>query len=506
MLFNSFGYLIVFLPVVVVGFYLVRRHAGAQAAVAWLVGASLVFYGWWNPAYLALLLGSAVFNYGCGLLIRRSEGGRRKLLLAAGIVVNVLVLAAFKYTEFLFQAAGVPWRFAHIALPLAISFFTFTQITYLVDSARGAIEDEDPLRFLLFVTYFPHLIAGPIIHHPEMVRQFRGERFGQLSWPDVAAGLTLLIFGLAKKVLVAQPFATWADPVFAAAQAGQGLGAHTAWAGAIAFALQIYFDFSAYTDMALGSSLLLGLRLPLNFNSPFKAASVVDYWQRWHISLTRFLMDYIYNPMLLALTRARAQRRQAIFVKAFPKDLPVFLVLVSGPTLVTMAVAGIWHGAGWHYLLFGLMHGVFLVVNHAWRVLRKQLGGEAGAAERLAARALTLLAVLAGFVMFRAASVGAAGRLFEAMAGAGGLSGPAPSPGWLASLASGLAFCWLAPNAYQLLAAYRPHLAMPAVNTPAASRFAWRPTRRWLLLLALLGAAGLVATGGRVDQFIYFEF
>jgi hypothetical protein len=232
---------------------------------------------------------------------------------------------------------------------------------------------------------------------------------------------------------------------------------------------------------------------------------VVDYWQRWHISLTRFLMDYIYNPMLLALSRARVRRGRGIFIKAFPRDLPTFLALVVGPTIVTMAVAGIWHGAGWHYLMFGLLHGAFLIVNHAWRTLRKQLGGTPGGAERLAGRALTLLAVLAGFVMFRAATVAGAGRMFQAMAH-GGVAGAAPSPLWLVSLAAGLAFCWLSPNAYQVLAPWRPHLAMPPVNTPAPSRLVWRPSWRWLLLVALLGAAGLVATGGRVDQFIYFEF
>jgi D-alanyl-lipoteichoic acid acyltransferase DltB (MBOAT superfamily) len=505
MLFNTFSYLLVFLPLTVAGFYLLRRHAGARVATAWLVAASLVFYGWWNPAYLALLVGSAAFNYLCGRLIRASAGRRKAWLLGLGVTANVLTLAWFKYTGFLLDSLGVSWSLGHIALPLAISFFTFTQITYLVDSARGVIEDTDPLRYLLFVTYFPHLISGPIIHHPEMARQFRGPQFGRLAWPDVAAGLTLLMFGLAKKMLLAQPFAAWSDPVFAQAQVGPGPAVPLAWAGALSFALQIYFDFSAYTDMALGSSLLLGLRLPLNFNSPFKADSVVDYWQRWHISLTRFLMDYIYNPLLLSLTRRRARRGRPIFVKAFPRDLSTFLVLVSAPTLVTMAVAGVWHGAGWHYLVFGLMHAAFLILNHAWRTFRKQLPGEVGVAERLAGRALTLLAVLAGFVMFRAATVGGAARLFEAMA-AGGLKGGEPSALWLASLAGGFAFCWLAPNAYQLLAAYRPYAPMPPVNTPRPSRLAWRPTLGWLMLTALIGAAGLVAIGGHVQQFIYFEF
>ncbi|MDB5446878.1 MAG: alginate O-acetyltransferase [Phenylobacterium sp.] len=506
MLFNSFTYLLLFLPPVVVGFYLLARRAGRRAALAWLVLASLLFYGWWNPPYLLLLLGSAGFNFVTGGLIRLAGGRRRRALLVGGVAVNLLLLAYFKYMGFLLSTLGLHWNAGGIVLPLAISFFTFTQITYLVDSSRGAIEDDDLLHYLLFVTYFPHLIAGPIIHHPEMVRQFRDPDAGRLPWRDVAAGLTLIVVGLSKKVLLAQPFAGWSEPVFAAAQAGQVPSAPTAWAGAAAFALQIYFDFSAYTDMALGSSLLLGLRLPLNFNSPFKATSVIDYWQRWHISLTRFLTDYIYSPVLLSLTRRRAQSGRKIFVKALPRDLGAFAVLVCGPTLLTMAVAGVWHGAGWHYLLFGVMHGAFLVANHAWRLTRKLWAVPVGVVERLAGRTLTLLAVLAGFVMFQAASVPAAGRIYRGMLAGGGAGTAAPDALWLAALAGGFALCWLAPNAYQLLARYRPHLSMPAGTQPAPSRIAWRPSMAWLAPSATVAAAALVALGGHVKEFIYFQF
>ncbi len=285
MLFNSNIFVFVFLPVTLAGFFLIGSQGWHRAAIAWLVLASMVFYGWFRWQYLVLLAVLVLFNYYYGIKLARDHrrGQTRRIALVIGLAVNLLVLAYFKYMNFFLDNANVVFgshfNISNIILPLGISFFTFQKIAYLVDAYRGEAEEYDLLDFSLFVMYFPQLIAGPIVHHKEMIPQFRRLAISHFSAVDLAAGLTLFTIGLVKKVVVADAVVRWSDPVFGAAQAGGAPSLIEAWNGALAFTFQIYFDFSGYTDMALGLALMIGIRLPLNFNSPYKATNIIEFWR-----------------------------------------------------------------------------------------------------------------------------------------------------------------------------------------------------------------------------------
>ncbi len=493
MLFNSVEFIFLFLPVTWCVFVLALR-AGNRAAAAWLLLASLFFYGWWSPRHIALLLLSIGFNYAVGRLLAR--GGRperlRRLLLTAGVGVDLLLLAFFKYADFLlFSLSGLPGVELEplgILLPIGISFYTFTQIAFLVDAYRGEAEEYDPVNYGLFVTYFPHLIAGPILHHKEMMPQFKALRAKGLSADDVAVGLTVFVMGLFKKVVLADGVAAYVPTAFGSAPE-PALGA--AWMGALAYTLQLYFDFSGYSDMAVGISRLFGVDLPLNFNSPYKAGSVIEFWRRWHMTLSRFLRDYLYIP--LGGGRARPARR--------------YLNLMA-----TMLLGGLWHGAGWTFVVWGGLHGAYLVVNHLWRATKARLGvlqTAPGPARRLGAWALTFLAVVVAWVPFRAASWSQAREVLEGMAGLNGL-GLAALPGttaqalgwaWIGLLA---AVAWLAPNTQEIMRHYLPQMrARPVAALPRA--FAWRPSPAFA---AACAAAAVVALGhlANVSEFLYFQF
>ena len=304
MLFNSYEFLFLFLPLSVAGFFLVGSRGHHRLAVAWLAGASLFFYGWWNPAYVWLILASIGVNYtlGLGLGSRPSQGGLlRRFLLTLGITFNLGLLGYYKYSNFFVDTAcslmGGTSHLAAITLPLAISFFTFQQIAFLVDTYKGHARVYDLLHYCLFVTFFPQLIAGPIVHHREMMPQFMRRSFLRLNSEHVAIGLTLFCMGLFKKVVLADGVAAYATPIFHAAEQGVSLSFFDAWAGALAYTFQLYFDFSGYCDMALGIARVFGIRLPLNFNSPYKARNMIEFWRRWHMTLSRFLRDYLYIPL-----------------------------------------------------------------------------------------------------------------------------------------------------------------------------------------------------------------
>ena len=292
MLFNSYTFIFLFLPTVLLGFHLIGKQGHHRVAIAWLVGASLFFYGWWNPAYLGLMLVSIFFNYGIGV----SLGGapkqpNKKPILIFGVIVNLGLLAYFKYANFfvdnLNNIAGTDIVLEQIILPLAISFFTFQQIAYLVDAWRGETKEYNFLHYCLFVTFFPQLIAGPIVHHKEMLPQFAKDVVYKLRSKHLAIGLTIFAIGLFKKVVLADGISVYASPVFDAAEAGVVLTFFEAWGGSLAYTFQLYFDFSGYSDMAIGIARMFGIRLPLNFNSPYKATSIIDFWRKWHITLSR---------------------------------------------------------------------------------------------------------------------------------------------------------------------------------------------------------------------------
>src|ERR1019366_3355606 len=350
MLFSSYTFLFQFLPATVLAFAAARRHS-PRAGIMVLAGASLFFYGAWRPVYLLLLIASVAVNFGLGL--RMEDPLRRRAIGTFGVALNLAVLCYFKYTNFIFDSlntlTGAPLPFFNIILPLGISFFTFQQIAYLVDVMRGARVD-----YTLFVSFFPHLIAGPLVHHAKMIPQFKRGCTGRSS-VLAARGLAIFAAGLFKKVVIADNLAQFVSPVFAHLDAGGGVTTPWACLATLAYTLQIYFDFSGYSDMAVGLALLFGIRLPVNFCSPYRAISIIEFWRRWHITLSRFLRDYLYIP--LGGNRLGEQRR--------------YLNL-----LVTMLLGGLWHGAGLNFLIWGGLHGIYLSINHLWRAWR---GGEARA-------------------------------------------------------------------------------------------------------------------------------
>ena len=518
MLFNSYVFIFVFLPATLAGFFLLGR-VQPKLAAAWLTAASLFFYGWWNPLYVALLAVSICFNYACGVAIARAAAlGRqaaRKRMLIFAVAVNLGVLAYYKYANFFLTSinhvAGSTLSLGEIVLPLGISFFTFTQIAFLADAYYGKAREYSFVHYGLFVTYFPHLIAGPVLHHAEMMPQFGERATYRFSFENAAVGITIFVIGLFKKVMLADGIGGYAKPVFDAAAAGAQLTALEAWCGALAYTFQLYFDFSGYSDMAIGLSRLFGIVLPLNFHSPYKAVNIVEFWRRWHMTLSRFLRDYLYIP--LGGNRHGQARRYA-------------------GLMITMILGGLWHGAGWTFVLWGALHGVYLAINHGWRALCGWCGQDLTRSTRWGRAcgcATTFIAVVIGWVLFRSADLPAAVTMLKAMAGVNGFVLPdfwLPKWGaagqWLA--AHGVRFgdthdrvgggvvnwiwilllvVWFAPNTQQLLAGYRPALAL--FNERYRGWLAWRPSPAYALLTAVLALIAIFNLH-KQSEFLYFQF
>jgi D-alanyl-lipoteichoic acid acyltransferase DltB (MBOAT superfamily) len=478
-LFNSYEFLLVFLPVVVVGYFAIARLS-ALAANAYLAAASVVFYAWWKLDFVWILAGSVVANYLFGHKLSRdaAAGHAPRTVLVAGIVFNLGLLGYFKYADFFIanvnavSGAGVP--LLHVALPLGISFFTFTQIAYLVDAWKGKAAEYSAVNYVLFVTFFPHLLAGPIIHHKEMMPQFADDRLKRIDWDNLARGLALFTLGLAKKVLVADPLAPWANSGFAHAHS---LSFADGWITMLAYVMQLVFDFSGYTDMALGAALMLNIRLPINFDSPYRSVNIQEFWRRWHVTLSRFLRDYVYVP--LGGNRGGEVKTCILFV-------------------VTFAIGGFWHGAAWTYVIWGTLHGLALVVFHLWR--------KTGLAfPRPVACAITFLFVSACLVVFRAPSLADAGAILGSVAGFNGLdlrltvhewnwiSREAVPPG---ELANGLVT--LATLALALVLTFTPRN-----STQVAGALALGTAQR--LAFGLLLALSVVYVQN-ATEFIYFIF
>ena len=506
MLFNSYRFIFGFLPVAMLGFHLLGRF-GRRPVIGWLSLCSLVFYAVWNPPFVVLLLGSIVANYVVAAAIARTpEGGRpRQLLLFGGIGINLLALFYFKYLSrlillllHLHLTEVHPWP---ILLPLGISFFTFTQISYLVDLAQGQAERQDLLSYVLFVTFFPHLIAGPILHHKEMMPQFAPGRRFRLVPDDVSVGLTWFLLGLGKKVLIADQLSHGADAAFANA----GLQtATTAWAGLVLYTMQLYFDFSGYSDMAIGLARIFSIRFPLNFDSPYKATSVTEYWQRWHMTLTRYVTLYMYNPLLLSVQRRRLASGKKISRKSLA-TVEGFSKMVAYPTLATMLLTGLWHGAGIQFLIFGLLHGIYLTANQAWRHFRQPRREaeveEVTGAARMLMRLGVYLQVALALVFFRANSLPSAWAMVRDLVGVHGV-------GQVGSLLdAGLAFAlfpvvWFLPNTQQILREEPGNTSAPTLWLPELK---WQPNLGWGLALAVLFFA-ILANLGKPASFLYFQF
>lgn len=413
MLFNSVEFVFFFLPIVLLAYYLcsilVKKD---EARYLVLVLCSLFFYGWWNYKYLLIIVASITFNYTLGTFLSRSDAApKKKLILAGGIAANLFLLGYFKYTDFLLstiaQIGGTDYVFQNIVLPLAISFFTFQQIAYLVDSYKSETREYNFIHYTLFVTFFPQLIAGPIVHHKEMMPQFQKRLASSETLKNIYLGAFFFSIGLFKKIVIADGISIYANNAFGAADSGLTLYVLDAWGGALAYTFQLYFDFSGYADMAIGAALMFGIKLPINFNSPYKSVNITEFWRRWHMTLSRFLRDYIYIP--LGGNRKGSARKHTNL-------------------MITMLLGGLWHGAGWNFIIWGGLHGFYLVINHFWQTLSassvKRLPKPLLSIYRFFAWLLTFLAVVVAWVFFRAVTLDGAIIMLKGMFGLNGFEVP----------------------------------------------------------------------------------
>ena len=506
MLFNSYEFLFLFLPATLAVFFVLSGTRHQRAAAGWLALASIFFYGYWSPRYVVLLLVSIVANFLAGQAIMRYRAAQRpgdaKRVLVAAVVANLATLGYFKYFNFFIDSinavAATHWSVPHVVLPIGISFFTFTQIAFLVDTHSGKVREPGFVPYTLFVTFFPHLIAGPVLHHAEMMPQFARQSTYRFSLENFKLGALYFGIGLFKKVVLADGIQPYVGPVFES-DPSHALTALEAWGGVLAYTLQLYFDFSGYSDMAIGLSKLINVDLPLNFDSPYKAVNIADFWRRWHMTLSRFLRDYLYIP--LGGNRYGSTRRYANL-------------------LTTMLLGGLWHGAGWTFVIWGGLHGLYLVVHQLWQAGIEKLRGPA-ATPSLPGRALSVLCtfvcVVVAWVFFRATSLDSAVRVLQGMAGVNGLVlpvewkttlgdlplafqpleafGGARQLLWIALL---MAIVWACPNSQRIVALVHERAAL-------LQREPWA----WVSL----GSAGvlvfmLAAINGShgASEFIYFNF
>jgi len=397
MLFNSYVFIFLFLPITLLIYFGLNKWKLIRASILWLILVSLVYYGWWNPKYVLLIVGSILFNYTIGTWLKRNRDTdrlKKKSVLIIGIFGDLLLLGYFKYANFFisnfnsFSNSQVP--LLHIALPVGISFFTFTQIAYLVDAHRGEAKGYPLPIYALFVSFFPYLLAGPIIHHREMTNQYNQLGNKVLDYRNITGGLYLFFIGLFKKVVIADTLARWVNNGFDNAAT---LALIEAWVASLSFTLQLYFDFSGYTDMALGSAKMFNIDLPVNFNSPYRSLNIQEFWRRWHITLGRFVRDYIYIP----LGGNRISGVRTLF-----------------NLMVTFFLVGLWHGAGWTFVFWGCLHGGALVIHRLWRRLHIGM-------PRFLAWLITFNFVNAAWIFFRAKTFGDAIKVLKGMIGMNGV-------------------------------------------------------------------------------------
>jgi D-alanyl-lipoteichoic acid acyltransferase DltB (MBOAT superfamily) len=514
MLFNSYAFIFVFLPTTLAVFYYLRLHA-PLAAVWWLTAASLFFYAYWNPIYVPLLLGSILFNYIISVFIERS---RNRVLLGVGIAGNLFALGYFKYAGFftgmVVAREAIPDFINSIVLPLGISFFTFHQIAYLIDVWRGEVRVARFDTYALFVSFFPQLIAGPIVRYGEVAHQFDAFANARRLVPRIAVvGAILFVIGLSKKVLVADSLAPYVNDVFKFAEQGPAypVGYLDAWVGALGYTFQLYFDFSGYTDMALGLALMLGVRLPINFFSPYKSLSIIEFWRRWHISLSRFFRDYVY----FSLGGSRHGRS-------------LQMLNLMG----TMALVGLWHGAGWTFVVWGIYHGTLLVLTHMVKQVWSHLQHYVPAVERfhngiltnemarrgaiVLAWSLTFLLIVVGWVIFRATSMTSALGVLDGMALVNGAKGYGyalvdgrlyPTAAVIIAASAFLALAF--PNTVEMtrrLSSVLDKNSTQRLQRASAISLNWRLSPAYAVLLGLLAYLALTTVGNVSTEFLYFNF
>jgi alginate O-acetyltransferase complex protein AlgI len=502
-LFNSPEFILFFLPVTLLVYLGIRYRVQKELAFFWLVLASLFFYGWWDPRYVLLIAGSIAANYLLGLRLIRVAS---KAVLGLGVCLNLGFLGYYKYANFfvdnLANLTGSGWEIDRIILPLAISFFTFQQISYLVDTYQGKVAEHRFIHYCLFVTFFPQLIAGPIVHHGEMLPQFTR---GQILPDALSKGVTIFIIGLFKKVVIADGIAVYSTPCFDAAAQGTVLAFADAWVAALAYTFQLYFDFSGYSDMAIGLGLMFGIKLPQNFKSPYKANSIIEFWRLWHMTLSRFLRDYLYIP--LGGNQRGSLRR--------------YLNL-----LITMLLGGLWHGANWTFVVWGVMHGVMVALNHGWRFVFsgwRRAYGQGFPALGWLGRALTFVSVVFGWVYFRADDINTGNRVAFSMLGGNGFSIPegmsvpllthitswggiVDAPSAIFYLLLLLICVWVLPNTLELVWEDQDSSG----SQGQTSTLRWQPTIVWGLITGCFASAViacfLVRDQLSQSEFLYFNF
>lgn len=473
MLFTSWQFLLVFLPITLGGFVALQRWGSNELCVAWLLLASCLFYGYWSIAYFWLLAAAMTANYLAGRLIDGARGRARRILFIVAICGNLALLGYYKYVDFFISAfadvTGIRVALLHVFLPLGISFFTFQKIAYISDIYVGKAKSGRFLDFALFVFFFPQLIAGPIVHHAEVMPQFRkltapAHIEADARWTNYAVGFALLAIGLIKKVVVADNIAPFVEPAFATARVGE-VGLALAWQGALCYGVQLYFDFSGYSDMAIGLARLFGVRLPANFDSPYASLSIVEFWRRWHMTLSRWLRDYLYIP--LGGNRG---------TKAF----------IYRNLFLTMVLGGLWHGAAFTFIVWGAIHGGGLVIE---RELKERFPGRLGRAAPVLNWLITFHVVCLAWIFFRAETFASAWEILGRMVTGWGAS-PAITPLLLLVIAGSIASQFVPPRWWERVQVSFSRLAPFAqAGTLAVG----------LVLIDALGPEG-------VAPFIYFQF
>ena len=518
MLFNSYLFILIFLPIVLIGFSLLSLTKKTIHSISWLVVCSLFFYGWWNPAYLSLLIFSILVNFAIGKYLRENKS---TIVLIFGLVFNIGLIAYYKYANFFIDnfnvLFGVDYNLSKIILPLAVSFFTFQQIAYLVDAYRGKTDRYKFIHYCLFVTFFPQLIAGPIVHHKEILPQFNSPSLFKIKSSNLAIGISIFAIGLFKKVFFADSISVYASPVFDAAYAGSTINFFEAWFGSVAYSVQLYFDFSGYSDMAIGLATMFGFKLPVNFYSPYKANNIADFWRRWHITLSRLIREYLWDPISLFSTRISIRRKD--------RTIKFFIITIIVPTIFTFFWVGLWHGAGWNFILFGLLHGLFIVLFNLWSRIKQSYSNVKLIKNKIfatcIARFITFIAVTLGWVLFRSESFSAATNIYKSMFGLNKIS---ISDGFQGFVSNGLLgnnpkfavsmiillviFTMLLPNTQQMFRKFSPYIITydGEKSYQLLNHFiSWRANYFWCLFISTLIVVSILFMT-RTSEFLYFQF
>ena len=530
MLFNSYSFLFGFLPITILVFILLNKiFANKKISICWLVAASMFFYSWWNPPYVILLIASVALNFFFGRLLNKS---RSKAFLILSITFNLVLLAYFKYFNFFIENARIlfdfSYNFTQIILPLAISFFTFQQIIYLLDSYKGLTKDYGFIEYSLFVTFFPQLIAGPIVNHKDVMPQILNDNFGSLRLNDLAVGLSIFFIGLFKKVVIADSLSVYVISIMNANEIGVQLTFLESWLGMIAYTFQLYFDFSGYSDMAVGLARIFGIILPINFLSPLRSINIAKFWRRWHITLSDFIKNYLYYPSSLKFTRLSIMNQHGA--------TKTFLVATCLPMMYAWGLAGLWHGASWNFVIYGLMQGLYLIIFQLWSKIKHPALSTNSilmkAVTQFHAVLLTYLCVLFSWVFFRTENIISAITYLESMLGLNGIIIPFSMQSIIptfminleifefgSSLKNGLltsnpenllyliSICtfvvFVMPNIYEYFESH--HQTKEQIFTRSLIRARWNFNLISVLIISIFAVFGIMFIQGE-SEFLYFQF